>query len=66
MTRAKIKQIVALPRGDAGVAVIAVDEFGQVWSNQTYNIVGGEDSWSAWLKLPQLPEGSSDPSAQLK
>lgn len=66
MTRAKIEQIVAVPRGDAGVAVIAVDECGQAWANYTNNQAGGQGSWNEWYKLPQLPDGSYDPLAQMK
>lgn len=65
MARAKIEQVVAVPRGDAGVAVVAVDEFGQVWANHSNNVAGGEVSWNEWHKLPRLPDGSADPFSQL-
>lgn len=66
MTRAKIEQIVAVPRGDSGVVVIAVDEFGKAWANYSNHYAGGEGVWNKWSELPPLPEGSADPFAQLK
>ncbi|MFY2845635.1 hypothetical protein ACOTJF_28510 [Achromobacter ruhlandii] len=66
MARAKINQIIAVRRGETGVAVVALDEFGQAWSNYSNNVPGGESGWNEWHKLPPLPEGSSDPFAQMK
>lgn len=68
MTRAKIEQIVAVTKesNGSGVAVVALDEYGQVWATFTNNLPSGESGWNEWHKLPLLPDGSGDPAAMFK
>lgn len=48
---------VKIDNSDAAVAVIALDDKGQLWSTYTHFVIGGEENWQNWTKLPELPDG---------
>lgn len=65
--RAKITQVVAVNVGaGSAVAIVALDECGQLWTTNTNHIPGGTAGWYDWQKVPPLPEGSLNSSAQFE
>ncbi|PJX26447.1 hypothetical protein CAP48_10715 [Advenella sp. S44] len=56
----KAIQITTSPLNAGGIVLVALADDGSIWQSNRQNMSSSSDKWSAWTKLPDLPQGTSD------